>query len=76
MTAEQLFSKYFDGCYWDDLIPEKMQKYAIEFAKMHVTEALKQASEKAQAYQMCKDNDPIIISKESILNAYPIELIK
>lgn len=50
------------------------------FAKMHVTEALKKASEKAK-----QDHDysissqkfiPSGIDKESILNAYPLELIK
>lgn len=51
----------------------------IEFAKLHVQEALKQASEKVKL----DDGDYIsdgfyetMIDKESILNAYPLENIK
>ena len=48
----------------------------IEFAKLHVEAALKQASKKATAFQACNDDDPIIISESSIINAYPLENIK
>lgn len=61
----------------------------IEFAKLHVTEALKQASEKAKVFQHSRDGkvstkskivrQKIMISevdKESILSAYPLENIK
>ena len=50
----------------------------IEFAKMHVQEALKQASEKAQAYNKPKFSSDINpqVDMESILNAYPLDLIK
>lgn len=47
----------------------------IEFAKLHVGAALKEASEKST----CMDGDPYysdMIDKESILNAYPLENIK
>ena len=49
----------------------------IEFAKMHVQEALKQASEKAQAYNKSKFSSDINhqVDMESILNAYSLENI-
>ena len=49
----------------------------IEFAKMHVEEALKQASEKAQAYNKPKFSSDINpqVDMESILNSYPLENI-
>ena len=55
----------------------------IEFAKMHVQEALKQASEKASVTPI--DHEEISegsfrpiwgVDDESILNAYPLENIK
>lgn len=53
-------------------------KGMIEFAKMHVQEALKQASEKAQAYNKSKFSSDINpqVDMESILNAYSLDLIK
>ena len=55
----------------------------IEFAKMHVLEALKQASENATVTPI--DHEEISegsfrpiwgVDDESILNAYPLDLIK
>ena len=62
----------------------------IEFAKMHVQEALKQASEKAFVEYIDLTTDEIFdytdvitdddveanVNKYSILNAYPLDLIK
>ena len=62
----------------------------IEFAKMHVQEALKQASEKGfieyidlntdetfDYTDVITDDDvEVNINKDSILNAYPLDLIK
>ena len=57
----------------------------IEFAKMHVQEALKQASEKADADFTYLGDDlkeigaeyiEVYTVKDSILNAYPLDLIK
>ena len=71
---------------YDDYI-----KAMIEFAKMHVQEALKQASEKAYAqgkgstlttkrsnfyYTYAGHIGKIEMNKESILNAYPLDLIE
>ena len=49
-----------------------IEKFMIEFAKMHVEEALKQASE--QVY--VSDTVFCEIDRDSILNAYPLENIK
>ena len=49
-----------------------IKKAMIEFAKLHVEEALKQASE--QVY--VSDTVFCEIDKDSILNAYPLENIK
>ena len=62
----------------------------IEFAKMHVEEALKQASEKAFVEYIDLNTDEIFdytdvitdddveanVNKDSILNAYPLKNIK
>lgn len=56
--------------------PKQVGEWMIEFAKLHVTQALKQASKKATAYQLCKDDDPIIISENSILTAYSLDDIE
>ena len=50
--------------------PEMM----IEFAKLHVTEALKEASEKAEIEDLSYDDR--IVNVKSILNAYSLENIK
>ena len=54
----------------------------IEFAKLHVEAALKEASEKAKTFDIynesCGDVECKVtfIKKDSILNAYPLENIK
>lgn len=50
----------------------------IELIQIHVTEALRQASEKAEITVECmvESTEGIIVDKESILNAYPLENIK
>ena len=50
-------------------------KSHIEFAKLHVEEALKAAAEQAEI-ENDWDNQKGNISKDSILNAYPLENIK
>lgn len=57
------------------LLPSEEIEMMIEFTKLHVIEALKQASEKAELdlvdnYHACE------ISKSSILNSYSLENIK
>lgn len=67
---------------WDE---KAIAKSHIEFAKLHVEAALKEASKKATAGQTFVDmggefeDIPIYehyVVKDSILNAYPLENIK
>jgi hypothetical protein len=55
---------------WDDI-----NDIMIKFAKLHVQEALKQASEKAEL-RLEKYSDDWYIDRSSILNAYSLDLIK
>ena len=63
-----------DKVFYQNLVQEAM----IEFAKLHVQEALKVASENAEPdywkgdCQLCGSNT---IDKDSILNAYPVDKI-
>lgn len=41
MNTTELFGKHFNGLHYDDITPERIEKYAIEFAKHHVEKALK-----------------------------------
>jgi hypothetical protein len=62
----------------DDIVTDM-----IEFAKLHVEAALKAAAEKARVCNV-DDHDPLTgqefisseVVKDSILNAYPLNLIK
>lgn len=54
--------------------PKQVEEWMIEFAKMHVTEALKQASEKART-PYDSDGDAIL-DKNSILNAYNLDNVE
>jgi len=63
--------------------PKTLSVHLIEFAKFHVQEALKVASEEATiTYEIHEDKNTGIeypakvINKDSILNAYPLENIK
>jgi len=60
--------------HWGREVPqENIPKLMIEFTKLHVTEALKQASE-----NVIIEGHPFEyeLDKNSILNAYPLENIK
>ncbi len=48
----------------------------IEFAKLHVEQALKEASENADTIYRGDSFGDYIVDKDSILNAYPPENIK
>lgn len=78
MTAEELFNKIFteNSCYidYDKAGLDTIKKAMIEFTKLHVTEALKEASEKG--YSLDWRNAKCEIDKESILNSYPLTNIK
>ena len=73
ITAEELLDniEIWDGVF----VHSKNAKQAmIEFAKLHVTEALKKASEKAEIEDLSYDDR--IVNVKSILNAYSLENIK
>jgi hypothetical protein len=55
-----------------------LPEWLIEFAKLHVEAALKAASEKALTTWASTDfyDDRKIVSKDSILKAYPLTNIK
>lgn len=79
-TAEKLFDDFYnqqqengtsDGAIWEyknDII-----KIMNDYAKFHVTQALKKASEKLP-YDDRMNRDILVL--HSILNAYPLTLIK
>lgn len=48
----------------------------IEFAKMHVEAALKAASENVELYEVHYGTISYEVDEHSILNAYPLNLIK
>ena len=86
-TAEEFLKNFneeennIDKLYYDSYVKKAM----IGFAKMHVQEALKQASEKADADFTYLGDDlkeigaeyiEVYTIKDSILNAYSLENIK
>ena len=83
ITAEEFLDISFGE---DKAVRSKITKAMIEFAKLHVQEALKQASEKSLMKDVNEDchyedeegNFPEIyfIDKDSILNAYNLNNIK
>jgi hypothetical protein len=60
------------GCILEEELPNLM----IEFAKLHVQAALKEASEKASIIETFGGMSISVVNKNSILNAYPLTLIK
>ena len=70
-------SHFFDDktdrmvCFSDDV-----QQAMIEFAKLHVEAALKEASEKARLKELEIHLSDGSVDKDSILNSYPLENIK
>ena len=82
-TAEEFLKNFneeennIDKLYYDSYVKKAM----IKFAKMHVQEALKQASVEAEVeHELSNPYDPNseyqIVNKDSILNAYHLENIK
>jgi hypothetical protein len=54
-----------------------IRQVMIEFARMHVAAALKEASEKADTQEMGKGfTAETVVDKDSILNSYPLTNIK
>lgn len=64
---------------YDQFSRYEVESMLIEFARIHVTKALGEASKKATANVQYDDFDgthDAAVSKESILIAYPLENIK
>lgn len=77
-TAEEIAIKYVYGNHnalTDRQEFEDMKNDIIEFAKMHAEDALKQASEDAEVITMCQHGYGVL-DRQSILNSYPLSLIK
>jgi len=62
--------------------PKQVEEWMIEFSKMHVTEALKQASEKVtmklrgDVNELDMSDDWMEVDKNSILNAYDLDNVE
>lgn len=73
-TAEEVLNRDYTST------KENAIKCMIEFAKMHVEAALKEASEKADTIYVeedgCATGDYYEVDKDSILNSYPLTNIK
>lgn len=76
ITAEQFLNN--QDFYDLHAIPEwSVKRVMIEFAKLHVTEALKEASEQALLGNTEKGVYSVLaVSKDSILKSYPLENIR
>lgn len=81
MSKTPTVKEFLSSKKWDpqDSLKERYYKSMIEFAKLHVKAALKEASEKATVningfIQEYDEN--CCVDKDSILNAYPLENIK
>jgi hypothetical protein len=79
MTAEELSIKYFGGMHYDDITIEYMQKYAVEFARLKVKEALEAAAEEAMIKVHTESwgdyETSYNVDKDSILNSYDLNSI-
>ena len=80
-TAEEIMQKHLDphDCLRLSKCYEMTLEAMIEFAKMHVEAALKEASEKAQAIEGWNtgfSGSAASVDKDSIINSYSLENIK
>jgi len=76
-TAQEFLGKNIDYVLEKDC-KEDVEQAMIEFAKLHVEAALKEASENAKIIDVGIDYSIIkwVADKDSILNSYPLENIK
>jgi hypothetical protein len=76
-TAEEFLKEYELGN-TGKIDIEDAKEAIIEFAKLHVESALKEASENATTINKPKFKGDInyVVDGDSILNAYPLENIK
>jgi hypothetical protein len=71
ITAKELFNKMLEEN--DECTSTEMM---IEFAQRHVTEALKQAYEKAETKWVKYTENDYEIDKDSILSSYSLKNVK
>jgi hypothetical protein len=80
-TAKDFLDNFIGKCYFDKSVNSYYTEAMIEFAKLHVQEALKAADEKAKTtvvdYEFeLEPPTPIWgVDSDSILNAYPLDKI-
>jgi hypothetical protein len=72
-TANELFEQYHG--FEADSSSRDIISLMVEFAKLHVEAALKEASEKATVYAD-EGGYSEFVDEQSILNAYPLDNIK
>jgi hypothetical protein len=78
-TAEELAIQMQNDLGYEDLVDRIRfaSLVAVELTKIHVQAALKEASENADT---CEEpvmrGHEVVVDKDSILNAYPLNLIK
>ena len=80
ITATELIRNKFPN-HNGIFVLKNIEEFMIEFAKMHVQEALRLVSVEAEVeHELSNPYDSnseyTIVNKESILNAYPLENIK
>jgi hypothetical protein len=82
-TAEELIETSYFHLHLDtdSICLGSIRDAMIEFAKLHVEAALKEASENGQAFvngngEWISSNVTAFINKDSILNSYPLENIE
>ena len=81
MTSEELFGKHFNGMHYDDITSEMIKKYAVEFAKIKVREAVELIKDNVDygIYQNDDGQEPfhhesnIFVDKRTIDNAFDID---
>jgi len=74
MTSEELFGKHFNGMHYDDITSEMIKKYAVEFAKIKVREAVELIKDNVDYGQEPFHHESnIFVDKRTIDNAFDID---
>lgn len=73
MTSEELFGKHFNGMHYDDITSEMIKKYAVEFAKIKVREAVELIKDNVDGQEPFHHESNIFVDKRTIDNAFDID---
>lgn len=74
ITAEDFLLNKVRGIVYKQPNHKQVEEWLIEFAKMHITEALKKAYFNHKINTINGHNQPIIeLDEDSILKAYPLD---